>query len=86
MMSITKVRKNFVFNQETNQQLKALTTANNQSATAIVQDLIAQSYQVIAQEKRKQALKSLIGCANGIFSNKSVKKIRVMRIKDKYGV
>jgi hypothetical protein len=55
-----KVRKNFVFSSEINQQLEKLKAVKQKSATEIVQDLIIQSYQDIEKQEKKQALKDFL--------------------------
>ena len=82
-MSAIKIRKNFVFNQETVQQLEKLKIKNNQSATKIVQNLIAQSYQIIAQDRRRklvdeflQISAELAAKSDGRYKNASIQSIK----------
>ena len=82
-MSTIKIRKNFVFNQETVQQLEKLKIKNNQSATKIVQNLIAQSYQIIAQDRRRklvdeflQISAELAAKSDGRYKNASIQSIK----------
>ena len=82
-MNAIKIRKNFVFNQETVQQLEKLKIKNNQSATKIVQNLIAQSYQIIAQDRRRklvdeflQISAELAAKSDGRYKNASIQSIK----------
>ena len=82
-MSAIKIRKNFVFNQETVQQLEKLKIKNNQSATKIVQNLIAQSYQIIAQDRRRKLIDEflqisaeLAAKSDGRYKNASIQSIK----------
>jgi len=90
-VSNTKIRKNFVFSEETNNQLEKLKAVNHQSATKIVQELIAKSYEYIAKQEQKQALVDFANIDNNCpdgkeFANKNIKELKVLMYEEKYGV
>lgn len=70
------VRKNFVFDAIVAEHLEALAKEHQKSMTALLQEMIEKAYAEIEKRKKLAIAKSIIGCANGLFSEKSVQSIK----------
>lgn len=70
------IRKNFVFDAIVAEHLEELAKENKKSMTALLQEMIEKAYSEIEKRKKIAAAKSIIGCANGLFTDKSVQSIK----------
>ncbi len=70
------IRKNFLFDDEIVEHLKAIADQNGMNQTEVVRNLIEEKYQEISREEKLQALEEITGCANGLFLGKSIQSIK----------
>jgi len=70
------VRKNFVFDDEVAEHLKELAKAKGKSMTAVVEEMIENSYADIAKKRKLEALKRISGSATGLFGDLTVQEIK----------
>ncbi|KIM13441.1 MAG: hypothetical protein KU38_02030 [Sulfurovum sp. FS08-3] len=74
-MSVT-VRKNFVLDQEIANHLEELAKNNNQSMTALIQELIEERYHKLRVQQRKEVLKQMDGFGTGLLTDFSIQKVK----------
>lgn len=75
-MSVNDVRKNFVFKKEVADHLAEIAKREGKSMTKIVEELVEKKYSEVSKKERLKALHSLAGCANGLFGDLTIQKIK----------
>ncbi len=70
------VRKNFVFKDEVAKHLEELAKERGKSMTAVVEELIENSYEDIEKKRKLEAAKRIIGSATGLFGDLTIQEIK----------
>jgi len=70
------VKKDFIFNEETVEHLKALSEDSNESMNVIVQELIDKKYRELRVKTRLEAFEKIDGCATGLLGDFSVQSVK----------
>jgi len=70
------VRKNFVFNENVAQHLEEMAKKEQKSQTALVQEMIEESYKEISKQEKLRIAKELAGSCNGYFTELTIQDIK----------
>ena len=70
------IRKNFVFDDEIVDHLKAIAEREGTNQTEVVRNLIEEKYQEISIQEKLQLLNEIADSAHGLFIGKSVQSIK----------
>ncbi len=70
------VRKNFVFDEEVAEHLKEIAKEQGKSMTAVIQDMIENSYKDIEKKKKLEALKKIAGSSPGYYGDLTIQEIK----------
>ena len=72
----TKIRKNFIFDEDVVRDLEYIAEKLNLSQTATVKWLIADKKKEYEKEKKLEYAKKLIGSSKGLYVGKSIQSIK----------
>ena len=70
------IRKNFLFDGEIAEHLKAIAEREGTNQTEVVRNLIEEKYQEISVEEKLRLLNEIADSANGLFFGKSIQSIK----------
>ena len=71
-----RVRKNFIFDEETAEHLEKLAKRDGKTQTQVVKDLIEEEYKTISKEEKLKILNSIAGSMPDAFVGKSIQSIK----------
>ena len=70
------IRKNFVFDDEIVEHLKAIAEREGTNQTEVIRNLIEEKYEEISVQEKLEALHRIAESANGLFVGKSIQSIK----------
>ncbi len=71
-----RVRKNFIFDEETAEHLEKLAKRDGKTQTQVVKDLIKGEFEMLSKEEKLAAFDSMVGSMPGVFVGKSIQSIK----------
>jgi len=72
----TKIRKNFIFDEDVVRDLEYIAEKLNLSQTATIKELIAEKMIELSVERKLEIAKRLIGSSDGLYVGKSIQSIK----------